>query len=297
MAMLRLLAFTFALALNGRPSQPPSPSLGKVSIDNPTGTTKANGGHTQTQQAGSKDFPIFVEQVAAPKTAEDASKEQKADDDSAAAKRLNNRFTFALVLASGLQAVVAVFQFFLLRRQTTLINKQATLMERQTGIADRTLIATFRPRLLVRSVLLKQNSSAEESGNRDEPWRIKFTVSNVGGSQATIVLLVSGGSLIEAGKVPAEPPYAELIDMRPQLTLIPGQHQEFTVPVSEEIGRSLWEWNKWPSAARASYVFFLGYIRFVDEGKMTRSYGFCRLYDPDTHRFGVVQDPDYEYAD
>jgi hypothetical protein len=113
-----------------------------------------------------------------------------------------------------------------------------------------------------------------------------------------VVLLVSGGRLIEKGSLPAEPPYDVLITERPELPLSPGEHQEINVALSKEIGHELWFRGGFgKDVPIGSFLYFLGYIRFQDGNKTIRSMGFCRRYNPDTKKFTAVEDADYEYAD
>jgi phage terminase small subunit len=43
-------------------------------------------------------------------------------------------------------------------------------------------------------------------------------------------------------------------------------------------------------------LFCVAYIIYTDDVATIRQTGFCRQYDPETHRWTSVNDPEYEYS-
>jgi hypothetical protein len=161
-------------------------------------------------------------------------------------------------------------------------------------VAERSLILQFRPRLLIRSVVVIPGDLLTIEKDRRKPTSIEFTVTNIGGSVAHITKRVSKLEFFENHFLPPIPPYDDKMADNKELKVSPGQHHTFSV----SIARSLeYGFVIMGTDDIVREVYFFGYLRFRDEVGLVRSIGFCRQYDPISKRFNVVNDPDYEYAD
>jgi hypothetical protein len=138
-------------------------------------------------------------------------------------------------------------------------------------------LATNRPLLRVRYF-------KPSDGKHDARMDIRFTVVNVGKSAAHLL-----GSSLSIGyfldrSLPA-PFYAAGLDVSGQRKFEIGASDEyiFTPPRPKEDA-------PWP-------LHVYGYLVYADGQGNTRTTAFCRRWHMNPGRFGVVDDPDYEYED
>ncbi len=205
------------------------------------------------------------------------------DQESAAASGIliEKSLTIVIALAACVQAGAAVWQGFIYRRQTRL--------------ASQTLVATFRPRLLVRNVVLDVGTVVTVAGTPDKAWAVRYTITNTGGSPAKVTHLLADSVYPEEGGLPAIARFRDGNAFTESFSLQPGQHRE----VTSEIPKNVSDYVRFLRSVGqgATDLYFTGYLRFADELGLSRSYGFCRKYNPNLKRFEIVDNPDYEFAD
>ena len=192
-------------------------------------------------------------------------------------------FSFLLVIVGGLQV-------WLMR--STLV-----AIARQSKIANDMLVATFRPKLIVRSVNIIKGTVIPVIGRPGKPWYLSYTLTNIGGVRATVVLQVVQVALIENKVLPASPPHDERARDETPFLLLPGAHKECKLMIPENIVFLLRELGQSIYPTEVDNMCLMGYLRFRDDIGTVRSMGFCRFRDFRNKRFVPVDDADYEYAD
>jgi hypothetical protein len=206
-------------------------------------------------------------------------------------------FTFFLAVFTGILGLVAIVEIRYLRRAETksdeladitqkqmlISGRQTDIIEKQHAVGRMQFISTHRPRLKVRYFRII-NTSKEQA-------IIRFTIVNVGGSDAKLIGSLGLAKFFAVG-IPPAPVYLggkELVEPR---RFKAGATDEgaivFDIPTETSIGEMA-------SAHRALYVY--GYLVYEDALENTRTTAFCRRYDTALDRFSPVKDPDYEYED
>jgi hypothetical protein len=104
-----------------------TPQLGKVHINDGHHEANCKDAKTCNAQQGTKDSPLFFEQVSTPKTQEEAAQNKREEDERQVDKKLGRWFNILLILAAFLQVGVMYLQWRMLSRQTTLIKQQADI--------------------------------------------------------------------------------------------------------------------------------------------------------------------------
>jgi hypothetical protein len=156
--LLSVLAISPAV-LCQQPSQVPPPRLREVQVQNPHRATQESGKDATKAQQGTKDSPVFVEQVSAPKTEAETAKDKEREETKTRDEWINMGLTGALVVASFLQVLGIIFQARILRRQTKVLDKQANIMNSSLLAAEKaaeaarnsvdTYVATERPFIMI----------------------------------------------------------------------------------------------------------------------------------------------------
>jgi len=195
----------------------------------------------------------------------------------------------------------------LAERQFLLTARQADLAEKQHGLARLQHIATHRPRLKIRSVVINSENSDVPMIQSGCYIIGSLVVTNSGATEARI--LDSGYRFFwsNAG-LPMQPPLdgeetkALLV---PQDPLAPYESRWIEIkshtPFGEEADRLGW------GVITEVTVYLMGFIRYADIEGAERFMGFCRAYQPPRlpfhtstipqGRFVAVNNGDYEYED
>jgi hypothetical protein len=187
------------------------------------------------------------------------------------------------------------------------------VIRRQVEIEKDALIATQRPRLLVKHVSFIPGKLVEVNGVKtfqdDRQWRISCIVANVGGSKAHIMessLAVArlGIGTLE-GLLPAMPPYGTKYSFG-SFVIEPGERHEKIVAlnVNEEtmqlrIAHKTAENRRVegkPAVITAPIICF-GFFRYRDESGVDRLTGFGWTWNAEDMSFTRLDHPNYEYAD
>ena len=158
--------------------------------------------------------------------------------------------------------------------------------EKQIAFAREAMGATHRPRIAVRRMAAVLAP--------EEPIKIEFAIVNVGEAAATsytwnttILYLKAAGAIQEAPSF--DPGTAGSSDA----TLQTGEGKNIQFTDGGDLG---------PKQLRditygTEILHVIGYIAYRDKRGTTRRTGFLRHYDRESHRFRVVDDPEYEYQD
>jgi hypothetical protein len=280
------LVFLVETVLSQEPSSPPidQPATGKQHaepgqnkiLDAPTERTE---GGTETGQKGSRH------------NTPEADKKQ--------AEWLTAIFTGGIVLVGILQLLLFVWQLWLIRESLDdaklaagAAKESADASKVQADIAQKTLISTHRPKLIVRELIIIDPTDEERN------IRISYVVANIGASEARIV-----ESWIEIQEVadgslrPLQPTEGtnvigdETIDAGTRIL----REQGSTVSMlSLAVARQIQQRSGHTPVAT---VYFRGWIVYADRNMTRRRTAFCRAFDHRDRRFRIVDDPDYEYAD
>jgi hypothetical protein len=170
--------------------------------------------------------------------------------------------------------------------QIALIGRQTDLSEKQHGLAREEYFATHRPRVMVRrvSTVLVMN----------QPSTISFTIVNTGEAavknctwNGQIMMLKGIGSIHTVVYFN----YMEADSHNELLRVGEGIHRVLLDRVTLQPDEIIDIENG------NSVLHVLGYVAYTDILDVTRRTGFFRYYDPKRQRFGIVNDPEYEYHD
>jgi hypothetical protein len=158
--------------------------------------------------------------------------------------------------------------------------------EKQIALAREAMGATHRPRIAVRRMAVVLAP--------EEPIKIEFAIVNVGETAAiaytwntAILYLKAAGAIQEA------PTFDPATAGSSDATLQTGEGINIQFTDGGDLG---------PKQLRditygTEILHVLGYIDYKDKRGTTRRTGFLRHYDRQSHRFRVVDDPEYEYQD
>jgi hypothetical protein len=173
-------------------------------------------------------------------------------------------------------------------------------VKRQADVANQTLIATFRPRLIVRRVLIQEGTPIPTQGVPDvRPWRVQYYIANNGGSVAHVTTCCFAISIFAEG-LPANTPTIEY-PATPPFSLRPGEEKKLFIPLGEiptQLFRMMGGTRaRYLEHQQTAFVYFWGYAQYTDDANVARNIAVMRHFQTDTAKFKAVDDPDYEYAD
>jgi hypothetical protein len=171
---------------------------------------------------------------------------------------------------------------------------------RAVNIARSTLVSTFRPKLILRSITLRQGTNIPTHGVPDtHPWKVDYVIANIGGSRAHITMRSFAVSMFEGKELPFPLPYARQAEEN-AFVLEPGEERELSVGLEENLitlFRHLGVKGGYLDHQRTAFVYFFGFVQYTDDIQITRKIAVLRHYETKTGRFLMVSDPDCEYAD
>jgi hypothetical protein len=122
MAMLRSLAFVFALALNIYPSQPPDPSAGKETSQDRNTQSQGKQTHAYPPLQGTQASPLWVKVIKAGTDKPETNPDQEKSEKGSAQKGRTDPnwliaiFTIVLALIAAIQAGFFFWQLWMLRK-------------------------------------------------------------------------------------------------------------------------------------------------------------------------------------
>jgi hypothetical protein len=167
----------------------------------------------------------------------------------------------------------------------------------QWRIANKTLLLQFRPKLIVRNIVIDEmsNEIPRPPLIRDGSAVVgQFYISNIGETPAMITEV---GCWVESSQIlPMRRPYEgkDGIELQSPKILKPSESTPWrfdSITVMDSRARMI-------MASEAGWALYvMGWIGYLDDLKIPRRTAFCRKYDPMKARFVKVDDPDYEHQE
>jgi hypothetical protein len=188
-------------------------------------------------------------------------------------------FNFFLVGFTGLLAVIGAGQCYLIFRTL-----KAT--EIAADAAKGALIATARPRIIVRKV----EAIFQMPPNRSVS--AQFAITNVGGSRT---VLIERNAILDTSYRQRGNPFPKYVGSAAsnEHWLESGEPlyatANFADPRTDPSEENI--------RSGASPLFLFGFVRYRDEAGTVREMGFGRQFDPKANRFRPLNDPEAEYGD
>jgi hypothetical protein len=171
---------------------------------------------------------------------------------------------------------------------------------RAVNIARSTLVSTFRPKLILRNITLRQGTNIPTHGVPDaHPWKVDYVIANIGGSRAHVTMRSFAVKIFEGKELPFPLPYARQAEEN-TFALEPGEERELSVGLEENLitlFRHLGVKGGYLDHQRTAFVYFFGFVQYTDDIQIVRKMAVLRHYETQTGRFCMVSDPDCEYAD
>jgi hypothetical protein len=206
------------------------------------------------------------------------------------AENLPNIGLFAVGVAGVFTALCTLRK---IERQVFEMRLQSRAAMKQAIMAQKTLVATFRPKLIIRATKLDMSNALSRV---DDHGIFRLVLANVGGTTAHIPeTVLSIDCLIKDVKDEVYPIGTETVDkfdlrageikiISSKITQIRPQAQIAEMQTESDLGQWLW--------IRCSGVF-----RFTDDNGIERRIGFRRRYDAKTAALLPDADPEYEFGD
>jgi hypothetical protein len=208
-----------------------------------------------------------------------------------------------LTWPEGITAWAIILTFAVIGWQADETRKAASAAEEQSRIANSTLIAQFRPRVIVRSIILKQNKTYFDGNDgqklfRTDSWTVELLFVNVGGTGAQVL----GVPLeIRWRDTPALHRYQPLHGAQIEGFPLGAGRENLTsivVPNGGLFGSKI-AVSDLELKARKSFhaIQVVGIVCYVDGSSIERKTGFVRNLNLHTMRFTPSTNPEEEYQD
>lgn len=168
----------------------------------------------------------------------------------------------------------------------------------QTAIANKTLVATLRPHLIVRKISICRGTEIPTAGKQDaHPWKFEYEIANIGqGAASKIRYGFSAHRLDE----PLPPKIGQRYSDTLSSPLQPGESKELSIPIDEQLVSILRLVGS--DGLRNGYqntdkIWFFGTACYSDGNGIKRNLSVCRRYDNKTEVFTPDNNSDREYSD
>jgi len=185
---------------------------------------------------------------------------------------------------------------------------QAVAAKRAADVAQSSLIATQRPKLVVKHISLIPGKLVDVNETPtlqdDRQWRIACVVANIGGSTAQIsessltIKRLGIGSL--EGLLPTLPPYDKRYSFG-QFSIEPGERKERIVVLDANTDtmnlRLVHAMAEGGSNTSTSPLICFGFFHYRDKSGIGRLTGFGARWNAKDMSFSRLEDSNYEYAD
>jgi hypothetical protein len=227
-------------------------------------------------QRGTKEFPLFVEQVRAKATDDETAEYQKEKAQEASDKSLSNTLNKALVGVGALQVFGILLQCVILYRQANILSKQASItmnIERGWILPDETVAIDFARRFVT----------------ADRPYHfVVFSIKNFGNTPAKLINLRFE---LQIGNSLETPPdisvFAPGDNSRIDGRMIPPNGKPIILEARNESEWIIPDDEILAIQNGKKYLWLCGYIRYFDVyGRGPHKTNICELYQP--HPFGEV---------
>jgi hypothetical protein len=161
---------------------------------------------------------------------------------------------------------------------------QSELIRHSVELTRAALVTTYPPALIFRGFSLVERSFGEK-----QRVQVSFTVTNKGGTTATVT--DTGAAIVfMQSTLPPDVVFAKRAVTN--VTLRSGEATSW--PVSSADGLTAAEVNSLYQGT--TKIVCVGYFTYKDDFGTIRNSGFCRQYDLSRRRWSVLVDPDYDYA-
>ena len=187
--------------------------------------------------------------------------------------------------------VIGSFFLYLTFRET----RRTTVAAIQSSeISQREFLSTHRPRLLIRNIVMEKDEATSLQLNVGVPVQLSFNIVNTGETKGTIIESLSAAVLTASSILPIGENFTAASDEFNDVVLESGEAFGFTYTTSI-IPASVNEIIEIDKGLKK--IFLSGYFLYTDASEIKRGTGFCRVYDPLTRHFKLVDAPDFEYQD
>jgi hypothetical protein len=204
------------------------------------------------------------------------------------------------LLVTVVIAVVYYLQLKAMREAVDEARKASDASRDSADAAKQAFLTTHRPRIAVKFMWIQgmEHMSQGLSG--------QFRVFNSGETKAILQSYYSNIIIL-----PTLPAMAPLQEDGHEFTgeLLPGEFTQGHLPTGGVKTVNFQELNALrnriedvrkhgkDTESNPHNLFVVGWIKYLDEGKVPRTVGFCKKYNFATHRFEREADEDYEYGD
>jgi hypothetical protein len=180
------------------------------------------------------------------------------------------------------------------------IAEQTKLTAKAVEVANKTLISTLRPRLIIRNIEFHRGTQIPTVGAPDaDPWKVNFEVSNIGQGFAHILEWNFAVSRIDS-RLPTKTAYMKDDAESKPFTLEPGEEMSLSIHIDQELTsilRLIGLDGLAHGYQNTDHIYFFGSARYTDDLGTARNIMACRLYHNASLKFKAVDDPDREYWD
>jgi hypothetical protein len=161
---------------------------------------------------------------------------------------------------------------------------QSELIRHSVELTRAALVTIYPPALIFRGFALAERSFGEK-----QRVQVNFTVTNKGGTTATVTDTGAAVVFVQS-TLPPDVTFAKRIVTN--VTLRSGEAASW--PVASAANLTAAEMNSLYQGT--TRIVCVGYFTYKDDFGTIRNSGFCRQYDLARRRWSVIVDPDYEYA-
>lgn len=180
------------------------------------------------------------------------------------------------------------------------IAEQTKHTARAADIANKTLISTLRPKLIIRKIEIHRGTGIPTIGMPDaDPWKVNFVFANIGRGQAHILDYGFAISRLESEHA-TEISYINGNAEPIPFFLEPGEDRQLSIDIDGElisILRHIGTDGLARGYQKTDHIYFFGSARYTDDLGTIRNLEACRHYDNASTRFKAVDDPDRDYSD
>ena len=209
-----------------------------------------------------------------------------------------------LVLFTAVLALVGLLQFLTMFWQGRVLRGTLKAVEQQAAIAKTTLVSSFRPKVVLRSIKLNPPNYATYLAVNDGIWKVELILTNTGSTKASIEKCDLHIAFFGDQPFPWSAQGAPLGSKEWAPFVLPPADRyplEFVIP--RESGFSIGfgtqvEMLRMPNNhGQAVWPTCSGTIVYVDDNGHRRQTGFSRRWNIPAERFESSEDPDLEYQD
>ena len=207
-----------------------------------------------------------------------------------------------LAIFSGVLALVGLLQLCAMFLQGSVLARTLDAVKQQAEIVKATLVSSFHPVIVVRSITLNPRSYTAYRAADDGIWKVELTLANQGSTRATIEkcelrVSVFGENPLSWRTDPKEFASTRWTDLtvpaagRLPLEYVIPRESGFSIAFGHQVellDRSR-EQGAWPTCH--------GTIVYVDDNGHRRQTGFFRRWKILGERFETSEDPELEYQD